>query len=679
MTADEAVRYVRRRKDGELYLKGLTGVGLMGEAILMECAKGQEGKTAQNSVLAAAAADRVTRVADSGAGLPPSIHFNPPFRIDAVPGPSRARATLPTVTVPDGTESPVSETPPQSVDFETSKPEQSLADVLDNFVKLQKVMSNGGGKGGGRNREIEEPVRLYLLIVYGKADEAKLVDEEGLPIHEIREDAEGRPLGPASVPTDEVLVLPAIADKPADDYWSKAAVARRAALTMRVFHQGKTSDEETQRPSSAEPAKVERIPTLAQSTVSSDVPPPPIRPQSSTTQPPKSILKPPARKKSVSFDESVPPPPDSPGQPGSATNIGGTVFPMPMDEFAPKPVPVIQEPKPAVKKQVGEKGFAGFKRGFLGGSVKATPRPALEESGGAENKTSLFAQRKAGADDSSIILTPKPPVKLPAELRAAGRSAANLPKMSDSKAMASLKPAVVERIGSPSSPSSSAIEVKTTASRLRRDDGMPIYGDEDEDEDKDQDDPSEEEEYDLDDALLVREAALEYHRRRVYQSRDPDEEEDENGGVMLALPLITDGARIVNPTLDDLRRFVRVGKLENGKLVLAPGQAGWSDEDEDGQMDENVEKSEGRRRKKEMKRRLLGLDGDWDPPAMSVSEDWVQDQVTEVRVPPVVTAAVKEARPVQPSSPSATLPAAPPQDSAPPKKVSRFKAARMGT
>lgn len=505
-----------------------------------------------------------------------------------------------------------------------------------------------------------------------------MINEEGLPIHEIREDTDGRPLG--AIPTkpsdvqDEALA-PLDVEKPADDFWSEAAVARRAALRRRIFHEGDNGDDEGDQPQlSAEPEE------FADPTTPS-IPSTPIRPPSpicrpSPTSQPKSILKQSARKKSVSFDESVPIPPDSPDHSGMSARIGGVVLPMPNGEFEPRPVPVIAEPKPAVKSQVGEKGFAGFKRGFLGGPSKPKTTTAALRTG--PRKSSLFAQRMAQPEEE----LPSPTASATTVISmssAETRPTVNLPKMSESKQMASMKPAVIERaVSRPSEPettTTTSIASSSNASIARNGNtSHPV--DTDQDEEDDYDDPSDEDEYDFDDALLAREAALEFHRRRGYQSFNPDDP-DEEGGVMLALPQIADGKRIVNPTPDDPRKFVRVGKLENGKLVLAPGQVGWSDSEDEGDGDGEVdaENREGRGRKREMKRRLLGLEGD-EPPIRAAE---AKSHVEEETLPPAVTPIVREANKPTQSNPSPSLASpAPPPDPAPAKKVSRFKAARMG-
>jgi len=126
---------------------------------------------------------------------------------------------------------------------------------------------------------------------------------------------------------------------------------------------------------------------------------------------------------------------------------------------------------------------------------------------------------------------------------------------------------------------------------------------------------------------------------------------------------------IINPTPDDLRRFVRVGKLDNGKLVLAPGEEGWSDEDLE--RDELQE-----RNRQEIRAALLGKGG---PNVPKVEERRRGDEA--IGMPPVIesagargeSAAVQNDVQERVNTPNVqgTIPE-------PPKKVSRFKAARMG-
>jgi CTD nuclear envelope phosphatase 1 len=247
--------------------------------------------------------------------------------------------------------------------------------------------------------------------------------------------------------------------------------------------------------------------------------------------------------------------------------------------------------------------------------------------------------------------------------------------------------------------------------------------DQDEDEDEEDDDfyrdDDEEEEYDLDDALLAREVALAYHQNRAYSQLGQQEaralrgdedgpylpngyDDDEgDGGVMLALPKIsmvpdgtTPGASmpsIINPTPDDLRRFVRVGKLDNGKLVLAPGESGWSDEEDEDSSTNAAASSSRARNKEDIRKALLGQGpvrevGERTQPASKADQG--------LDMPPTVGSSSTNSGEAAPEAPqlarvdpsvasTTTAPSRVPEPVAatpadPPKKVSRFKAARMG-
>ncbi|WVQ96661.1 hypothetical protein IAU59_003767 [Kwoniella sp. CBS 9459] len=573
----------------------------------------------------------------------------------------------------------------------------------------------------------------------GPGDDTTL-NEEGLPFHEIRETLDGETIGPAppaSTSADEPIMAAQEEEEEKDDYNTPEAIARRAALRRKLFGEGEGSDSEdegegasaastahtdkqdatihaiggiirasskAQKPSSPPP------PTMSASPAGTASPTEPSfsspsqsalanrRSSSSMPPPNKSILKPPTRKKSVSFDPSIPSPPESPDKGSSAQGKFGFDLPWAKSANAweeeedfgqPKPVPVISTPQPT-KKNVEEKGFAGFKKGFLSGPPKVRtnqddkpPTPALPTTMNAKpsspapdavkstvkevappstvakpskvsaasltaatiaskdplstapksaptpRKPSLFAQRlsKPEIDASAPHINTTTPTRTPA-----------LPKASETKSTNTVKSSVVEK--PPSAPrvdvrpiverppavrqvitsanKSSELGDRATLSGHRSGDrGKSVgtsednegdyIGAEDDDDDDELEDYSsgEEDEYDLDEALLAREVALEYHRRQAYQplNRDPDDvpmgvegdQGEAEGGVMLGLPRISDldpqgqGPLIVNPTPDDLRRFVRVGRLENGNLVLAPGEEGFpadsesDDEDQPGQ------------------------------------------------------------------------------------------------
>ncbi|OCF33496.1 hypothetical protein I316_04917 [Kwoniella heveanensis BCC8398] len=733
----------------------------------------------------------------------------------------------------------------------------------------------------------------------GLGDDTTL-NEEGLPFHEIRETLDGETIGPAppaSASADEASSLTA---EDNDDYDTPEAIARRAALRRKLFGEGSDSagEGEVGEIVSSVPARAsgdvhipiqakggiirvssavaQKPPSSSAATTPATTSSPPVpeslsppssalaerRASSSMPAPSKSILKPPTRKKSVSFDPSIPPPPESPDK--GSTGAGKIGFDLPwanvgnvqrQEEYGlPKPVPVISTPHPT-KKHVEEKGFAGFKKGFLAGPPKvktnqddqrstSTSAPSMTappKSGSpAPDAVKSIVKESAPTPSSSLAKaadpTPQPPPLAPRkpslfaqrlsqpEIDASAPNintttsirTPSLPKASETKSTNTVKPSVVEK---PPIPATARVEVKpiverppavrqvptnagkpvgsssgTTAnsgSRSRAgqaeseatfaDDGAEEVDDDDEGDDDGLEDFSsaEEDEYDLDDALLAREVALEYHRRQAYQplNRDPDdfpnEEElgeagDGGGGVMLGLPRISDvdphgqGPLIINPTPDDLRRFVRVGRLENGNLILAPGEAGFpldSDEEEEEDVQsqtpasgrdqvrnqdlspEEQERLQRKQNREAIKRKLMGLDGpddlssstgragkaadraehEWKsslPPSLASAQqnqEQIEGKDTTDLMPPaggaggiIVASAVKETKPnpVIPSSvafPSkiqrgsspgpapapATSTELPPafgdtnhtREEAPaspkPKKVSRFKAARM--
>jgi CTD nuclear envelope phosphatase 1 len=546
------------------------------------------------------------------------------------------------------------------------------------------------------------------------------------------------------------------------------------------------------------------------------------RTSASMPPPAKSILKPAQRKKSVSFDESVPIPPDSPDRTAGKGKMGFQL-PLPIavgddaaDHYGEKAVPTIHAPTPKNKADQGAAGgsaFAGFKRGFLNGPTSsppsqakssATPSAAVTPSTSSDEtkptrKPSLFAQRMAqkAVVESPAVSPPIPP-SVP-EPKIKPKPA--LPKMSESTGTSSVKPAVVEKPPAvretvkeapqpeianwtplsqlpPNAPSGFKPGESSGLSRAGAGDNLD-EDDEDDYEDHELEfDSDEEDEYDLDDALLAREMALEYHRRKMYQPRKygSDEEDDAAdddagavgedgkmdpdkldlgglganglGNVMLALPQVEggDGPQIVNPTPDDWRRFVRVGRLENGNLVLAPGQEGWEEGDEEdgataeahadagehngteiipaaqssgstlppstatanakpGHQDESALSAEEKKANVErMKRVILGLEED-----KPVKPATVSSPASQILLPPTLQKAIPDdegassAPPVAASARSnvakaetkglgdiverSAMPAVlgvkentgvAASDAAPPKKVSRFKAARLG-
>lgn len=555
-----------------------------------------------------------------------------------------------------------------------------------------------------------------------------------------------------------------------DSYWSDEAVARRAALRKSIFQQDSDSDEDDEDeveqavkggPSPALDSTVTPVPQQAHTTSpiptsaslpKSPSPPPTVIPKETSPEPavslsrrsslssgqPKSILKTGSRKKSVSFDESVPLPPDSPPQATKA--IGGVDFPLPSKqvggEFEPRPVPVIAEPKPAVKSAVKEKsstGFGGFKRGFLTPPKPSPLGPNSQSSAGNSTAIASTSIKESSQVSQPEAGTSKPP-SLFAQRRAmqgqvaqssqaagsgsrtgATQPAKSLPKMSQAKPMGFMKGSVVERIPEdrPSrtrpahSSSRSPLITSTVVESDMEDDEAGVdfsiggaiseHAEYPED-DEEGDDEEEEDEYDLDEALLAREVALEYHRRQAYASKlQRDDEESANldlammsdgegedgeegaGGVMMGLPQIAANGMIVNPTPEDLRKFVRVGRLENGNLVLAPGEEAWSDEED----------PESKAKIEAVKQQLLQP----NPLSTSASKDQANPQdapkfgrrlpnpttsskpvVENVGLPPTVRTEESEETPPMAAEPAEPVAFAP----TPAKKVSRFKAARTG-
>ena len=495
-------------------------------------------------------------------------------------------------------------------------------------------------------------------------------EEDEANIQEIRETLDGTTLGVTPEPGPEEDVL--MEEEPDEDYWSEAAIARRVALRRKVFHEGESDDDldlhmdmdedepRTSDPSSSAilrpptpPRRLSLVNSPSSPSSSTRIPSPPPRRPSTSSLTPKSILKPPApRKKSVSFDDSVPLPPDSPGlRPVGNGHLG---FPMPVTEvknggsgdFDPRPIPTIIEPKPP-EKRTREAPFAGFKPGFLSqpnaqAKISSTASKGIDTAAPNSGKSSIFAQRRAAQQvaGSAALSTSK-----------------TLPKMPTTDA-GSVKTAVIEK--APTHNDALARQ-QPSKSRFHEEDVDPDENDEDDDDFYDDDD--EEDEYDLDDALIAREVALDHHRRQANRTLNrPLDDEDEldgmdTGGVVMALPEIKDG-RILNPNPDELRKVVRVGRLENGNLVLAPGEADWSDEEE-GEAKENRDR---------IRRQLLGE----EPPVTVAPPVRSANPVSQVQVdddkgmPPAVQNVVRE-------KDSA---AQPPEE--PKRKVSRFKAARMG-
>ncbi|WRT67801.1 uncharacterized protein IL334_004775 [Kwoniella shivajii] len=369
-------------------------------------------------------------------------------------------------------------------------------------------------------------------------------------------------------------------------------------------------------------------------------------------------------------------------------------------EFTEKSVPVIPTPQPRQKK---DDNFAGFKKGFLSPTptntisntnasqsssnpsaitkkhvneavksiVPEKPIPSTTSSSSSAitndqnslpkpKKQSLFSQRlsQPEIDASAPSINTTTSTRIP-----------NLPKVSESKGTTTLKSGVIEKPPIASTSAVQSVVKENSSSPITNQDNLKIIerplkiaepeihkasisqirydgNDDDDGDDGEEDDEfseystGEEDEYDLDEALLAREVALEYHRRQAYKplNRDPedyimgeeDNDQDQKSNddaerVMLGLPRISDvdpegnGPMIINPTPDDLRRFVRIGRLENGNLVLAPGEESLDtdeseneNEDDQGGAGANQEERDNRRKRKEnretIKRQLMGLE-----------------------------------------------------------------------
>lgn len=651
------------------------------------------------------------------------------------------------------------------------------------------------------------------------------MNEEGEPIYEIREDDDGRPIGPMPESTGEGGEVVREAD---DNYFSPEAVERRAALRRRIFHEGSDSDDEDDEMDVDEEKKVEETDGERQDGERQDgmdvddeadaVTPKTTRPTSSSlsfiqlgetkstpttpTQdsypaltsshsspsvsaasqrspviPPKSILKAPKRKKSVTFDESVPIPPDSPPPKRHGVPLDEMIASTrPVDAHGlPKIVPILKAPHPGEKKRVPET-FGGLRTGFLGGSgglgsvpgvggpilslapqvesgrivdlseAKPPPRkmtsPPIKEGkeavkGVQENPAASKATPPKGP--AKMVVEEKPavaPAVVPAVVPAvptdekmdedpvpepkkkslfAQRRAPTFPKQSDSAPMSTMKGSVVE---APST-SSSAMRLPGVPPVVGSSQTPMVIVDDDSDDSEYGDlgefSDDEEDEYALDEALLAREVALEFHRRQAW-SRPVDEDdfdpEAEAPEAVMGIPRVStitggeeDSLRIVNPTADDLSQFLRVGRGEDGELVFEQPVIN-SDSETDGEDDDDAarDRRERRARRKDVMRRLMS--GEYEelptpapaslraeeyraslPPSVgSVSQ--FPDAAAPAPAPaPAATTASTMPKPAQapavPKQPPATrdvvertaapdAPAAP----TPPKKVSRFKAAR---
>ncbi|ORX40044.1 hypothetical protein BD324DRAFT_607169 [Kockovaella imperatae] len=689
MTAQEASEWVQRRKTDMLF----------------EHARRMEGRPNVSG-------QRHTTISSGplSSSLPLSLplQLNPIFST-SIAGPYKARSSPPPASLPTGQTTgrldPVGRM--TVVNDKDNDEEEAEGDSLSGST-LGSAPNSGSGQGGILADVVQDFVEAQKLQAGTRRDgqESVLVNEEGLPIHEIREGLDGSTLGdppPSMIGGDPLPDFPPPEEK--EDYWSEDAKARRAALRRKVFNEGTDSDDDSDADTALAKEQVTPDASAKPSPSLSPGPHSPARPSlvptpsASTPGPTRSILKPQVRKKSVTFDDSVPLP--SPDSPDSKTiHAGGMGFPLPIHdvsdertygEFQVAPVPMLNQPTAPKKGTSGTGAFAGFRPGFL-----SSRKPIVAQSAAGEvaepvgqtpkPKQSLFAQRRAAKTSHAE------------ESRGAEPSGSNLPLMSKTPGMMSVKNTVVEKAPVPSvqpvqslasssgttlSPGSTSHSRTAEVTHVGDDSDAPI-------EDMDDEEDIEEDEYDLDDALLAREIALDYHRRQQpirprsehdedtydfdHQVEHHDENDDDDGGeegagVMLALPSISNG-RIINPSPDELRKYVRVGRLENGNLVLAPGEEGWSD-DEDG---------DAKARREEVKRQLLGQSGPTQqssnvtgrpPPAIPpTSRRTVREKEDNMGMPPAVRT-VKETQSIERNR---TVE----EETAAPKKMSRFKAARLG-
>ncbi|KAK8858601.1 hypothetical protein IAR55_002830 [Kwoniella newhampshirensis] len=742
MSAEEASDYVRRRK----------------ERILEDHARMMEGRPRSGSDDGASTKKEVVDEKKA-------ISFHPLLYSPAEAGPSGYQATPREKERSSETKSVRTDSAPIK-QAEAKKPvasetlvqaqPKSNTPLLDVIAQSAPTASSAPPHGGG--------------------DDTTL-NEEGLPFHEIRETIDGETIGPLppSTPLADAQIRETTEEK--DDYWSEEAVARRATLRRRLFHEGDNSDEEedadegvtvgksNDEPESQIPPSISTSQNTDTAQLKAEKDKQPLsgpsslsqRPSLSNPPPSKSILKPtrpPTRKKSVSFDPAIPSSPSSPDTSSPFHMARKFGFPLPLGpnddteiqmggdgfDYAPRPVPMIAKPDP-VKKGVELRGFAGFKRGFLSGPPKVVPEKdhaqAVSVSPTTTSPTSTQGSTSATETASAPSKVAEPKARKPSlfaqrlaqpEIDASAPTATgsslrtmSLPKASQSKSTSTVRTSVVEKplatmsanssgiSGSSKTPSSeefrgsqSTIGILNTAEDQQDEDDDEDDEDED-DEDEDEDDDGdlgdfssgEEDEYDLDDALLAREIALEYHKRRAYQplNHDLDEGMLDSGeidmGVMLGLPTTSigtgsgdgKGPMIVNPTPDDLRRFVRVGRLENGNLVLAPGEEGGSSDSDDNEGEVGEEKRQRLKRREDIKRKLMGLDPIENQTGESEEvRKGKEKQENDWRssLPPALLPAQEEKPPIPvesvPTSPTTSSTIAAPT---PPKKVSRFKAARM--
>lgn len=543
-----------------------------------------------------------------------------------------------------------------------------------------------------------------------------------------------------------------------DDYWSEAAKARREALRKRIFHEGSdddtdvddsmdVDDEEPAEPvvatavtpvdapvPTASPAPMtpvgppERKAYTPTASFSSTLVPSVNQPIRANSLPPKGILKAPTRKKSVSFDPSTRLPPESPPARSPTAKFGFPVGKiMTESPTSTKPVPILAPPTPG-RKTAPAQSFAGFNRGFLSGPsskpppitspltpvTPATPHPASQPA------QANFAQVEP-EDDVDMDEKPAKKQSLFAQRRSESRKP-DLPRLADAKPMAAMKTDIVEKTPDDSTPRRSlADRIQTPAVSKPPMSFPPTVGgvppkvgaapaaesqppivvvdhDDDSDDYGDLGDFSddEEDEYALDEALLAREVALEYHRRQGWQrpiDEDEIDPEADAGGVFMGVPrvsTVTGGddeapLRIVNPTADDLSQFLRVGKAEDGELVFERPivDSGSESEAEDETDEQKANRRARRARRKDVMERLLR--GDYEDKDMLDPATLAKDkqETWQKSLPPTVAAAPAspappapkrvETGPVVERTSEAIAPTAP----EPPRKVSRFKAARQ--
>lgn len=506
------------------------------------------------------------------------------------------------------------------------------------------------------------------------------------------------------------------------NYWSDEAVARREALRRKIFHDGSDTEDDDDEDMDVDDAVAEAkppTPPIASSSASLappddvDMPEEPTpslsRSSSISHSHPKSILKLPSRKKSVSFDDSVPLPPDSPPVRGFV----GVEVP----DSGPKVIPILNAPKPGQKKEA----FGGFKRGFLSAGPPPVPR-IVEVAPDEPVPAPVPATTVRSQESPTAPAAPEPPQQKKQSLFAQRRAQAagpSFPKLADTPPMVTMKHAVQEKSAVPGPAPASSRPLTTPPSVGPARSPAPDAMDEDTDEDDDEygdlgefsDD--EEDEYNLDEALLAREVALEYHRRQAYQTPvDPDDVDPEaaDANVLMGIPRVStisgrdddSSLRIVNPTADDLSQFMRVGRAEDGELVFEPPVV---NEESDSDGEEAGADADDRRQRRQRRKDVMAqlLTGDYSDRPLSgqaqADVDKARERAFHQSLPPAVAAAPTAApapapvpapapkpdprrdvveRVAPPQRPVAAPSAEPePAPAAPPKKVSRFKAARQ--